>query len=188
MRIDASLRRRRARPRPRSRTLHVNGKGVVVAGGPVRRALAWVVTVVTLAASSSPPALSEASESHEHSYPSRATRDRSGLTRPVGHRDAVAGRRPSCPSRIRVERATTRGAAARGARCPAAAGEAPGQVCAAGPSRPVRASPKGGWVGSSLGEPCASRVRTENSDHLRFIRAYIRGSSELSTLLALHRS
>ena len=68
----------------------------------------------------------------------------SGPTRPAGL--AVAGRRPSYPSRIRVERAATRGAAGRGARCPAAAGAAPGQVCAAGPSRPVRASPRaGGW-------------------------------------------
>ena len=35
-----------------------------------------------------------------------------------------------------------------GARCPAAASAAPGQVCAAGPSRPIRASPKGEWVES----------------------------------------
>ena len=68
----------------------------------------------------------------------------SGPTRPAGR--AVAGRRPSYPSRIRVERAATRGAAGRGARCPSAAGAAPGQVCAAGPSRPVRASLRaGGW-------------------------------------------
>ena len=46
----------------------------------------------------------------------------SGPTRPAGL--AVAGRRPSYPSRIRVERAVTR----------TAAGAAPGQVCAAGPS------------------------------------------------------
>ena len=41
----------------------------------------------------------------------------------------MAGRQPSYPSRIRVERAATRGAAGRGARCFAAAGTAPGQVC-----------------------------------------------------------
>ena len=38
----------------------------------------------------------------------------------------------------------------RGALCPAAAGEAPGRVCAACPSRPVRASSKGGWEGSKF--------------------------------------
>ena len=68
----------------------------------------------------------------------------SGPTRPAGL--AVAGRRPSYPSSIQVERAATRGAAGRGACCPVAAGAAPGQVCAAGPSRSVRASPRaGGW-------------------------------------------
>ena len=58
-----------------------------------------------------------------------ATRERavtgSGLTRQAG--SAVAGRTPSYPSRIRVERAATRGAAGQEARCPAAAGARQGR-------------------------------------------------------------
>ena len=64
--------------------------------------LAW--EVVALAAASTPPALSESSESHVRSC--RATRD---PTRSAGL--AVAGRWLSYPSHIRVERAATRGAA-----------------------------------------------------------------------------
>ena len=61
----------------------------------------------------------------------------SGKTRPAGL--AVAGHLPSYQTCIRVERAATLGAAGRGARCPAAAAPAPGQVC-------VRALPRaGGW-------------------------------------------
>ena len=59
----------------------------------------------------------------------------SGLMRPAG--SVVADRRPSYPFHFRVERAAWRGATGLGAeaRCPAAAGAVPGQVCAAGPSR-----------------------------------------------------
>ena len=117
--------------------------GVVVSGGPVGHTRFGFSGRWSLSLQSPPLPLS----------PSRPSRTcvrvgppatGSGPTRPAGL--AVAGRRPSYPSRVRVERAATRGAAGRGARCPSAAGAAPGQVCAAGPSRPVRASLRaGGW-------------------------------------------
>ena len=80
--------------------------------------------------------LSESSESHVRSC--RATCEQVG---PTGF--AIAGRRQSCPSRIRVERAVTQGAAGRGARCPAATGAASGQPARAGQSEPPRRA--GGW-------------------------------------------
>ena len=87
-----------------------------------------------LAAVSSPPTLSETSESHVRTVRScRASRDRVGPNGPAG--SAVADRRPSYPYRFRLERAASRGATGLGARCPAAAGAAPGRVCTAGPSR-----------------------------------------------------
>ena len=90
--------------------------------------LAW--EMVALDAVSSPPTLSESSESHVRSIWPHATG--SGLALQAGR--TVAGRSPSYPSRIRVERTESLGTAGPGARCPAAAGAVPGLICAAGRS------------------------------------------------------
>ena len=119
-------------PGPDQGRLRVSGMGVVVAVGPVGRrrfGLGGGRSCCSL----------QSSEPHLR-FCVGPPATVSGLTLPAGQ--AGAGRSPSYPSRIRVERAATRGAASQGARCPAAAGAAPGQVCAAGPGRRIRASPK----------------------------------------------
>ena len=95
--------------------LQVGGMGLAA------HILAW--ELVALAAASFP---SHSSESHVSSCLAKGS---AGL--------AVAGRRPSCPSRIRVQRVATRGAAGRRARCAAAAGAAPGHCVRS--ARPARA-------------------------------------------------
>ena len=94
----------------------------MVAGGPVGRTR-FGLGVVALTAASSPLALSD-SESSESCVRVGPPATGSGPTRPAGL--AVACRRPSYLSHIRVERAVTRGTTDRGARCPAAAGVVPG--------------------------------------------------------------
>ena len=136
------------------------GRGGVVVGPLARHVLAW--EVVALAAASFLPS---SSLRVVRVAPTRTCvrvgppATGSAPTRPAGL--AVAGRRSSNPSRIRVERAVTRGPAGRGARCPAAAGSAQ-------PARAGRSEPKGGWVGSK--EMCYGRadVRRFEPDMSRF--------------------
>ena len=116
----------------------------------------------------------------------RATRDRVGPN---------AGRPRRAGHRIRVAsewRKTTQSAACRGARFPAAAGAALGQVFAAGPSWPVRPSEHhrraGGWDQKQKLHYAGASGRTEIFDKSPFDRVYIRGSSDLYTLLVLNRS
>ena len=116
-------------------------RGRLHVGGSLLAGHVLASEVISLAAVSSPPVLSESSKSHSIGPPTTGL----GPTRPAHH--AMAGRRLSYPSRIRVERGGDTGCLRLGARCLAAAGAAPGQVCTAGPSRPVRASPKGGTGG-----------------------------------------
>ena len=148
--------------RPDRGRLHVGGIGVVVAGGPFGQ------TRFGLWGGCSRCSL----------LPSRALRvvrvARALVSvhpRPIGPDAAGRPRRGGSPAVVSEshpsgESGDTGAPPAGGLVAPP--GPALGQVCAAGPSRRFRASPKGGRVGSALGWPCATRVRAESSDYFPF--------------------
>ena len=91
----------------------------------------------------------------------------------------AAGRHIRVASKWRVRRLGPQPA---GAHCSAAAGAAPGQVCAAGPARAGRSEHWHRWMRSKIQVVCEHIVRwavgSEIFDIRRFNRVYIRGSSE----------
>ena len=109
--------------------------GVVLVGGPVGRTRFGSEGGLFATAS---PALSKSSESHIRSC--RATRDRVAGPNPAGRHHR--GGPPTVVSELHPGGGSgDTGRRRPRARCPAAAGAVPGQVCEAGPSRPARASP-----------------------------------------------
>ena len=92
--------------------------------------------------------------------PNAACRPRRG-----GQQTVVSESHPSGKS---GDSAHVTGRSGLGARCPTAAGAAPLQVCAAGPSLPVLASPKGWLVGSKFLHRAHHQFRPEKSDISRF--------------------